>query len=73
MNTAEAKAYRERWREIEEIERQEAQAATLQERWRQLNALKGPAARLRITRKEDEGELETFFRWATLENKYAPA
>ena len=34
MNKADAIAYRERWREVERIERLEAQLATIQDRWR---------------------------------------
>lgn len=71
MNAAEARAYRERWREVAEIERREAQAATIQERWRQLNALKQRAARLGITRKDDQGEAELFSLWASLKTAHA--
>jgi len=73
MNAAEARAYRERWRDVAEIERREAQAATIQDRWRQLNALKQRAARLGIARKDDEGEIEIFYLWASLRITYAPA
>ena len=66
MNIADARAYRERWREVAKIESQEAQALTIQERWLKLNALKGRAARLGITRKKDEGEMEIFLLWAKL-------
>ena len=73
MNATEARAYRERWREVAEIERREAQAATIQDRWRQLNALKRRVARLGITRKGDEGEMEIFLLWAKLRIAHAPA
>lgn len=64
-------AYRERWREVERIERLEAQSATIQERWRQLNALKRRATRLGIRPKEDDSEMEVFLLWANLRKKYA--
>ncbi|MFN2153001.1 MAG: hypothetical protein ACK2T5_15455, partial [Anaerolineales bacterium] len=68
---ADAIAYRERWREVERIERLEAQSATIQDRWRQLNAVKRRATRLGITPKGDDGEMEIFLLWANLRKKYA--
>jgi hypothetical protein len=73
MDKADAIAYRERWREVERIERLEAQSATIQDRWRQLNAAKKRATRLGITRKEDDGEMDIFLLWADLRKKYAAA
>lgn len=72
MNAREARAYRERWRKVNEIERQEAQTATIQERWRQLNAIKERAARLEITRKGDDSEAKIFSLWAKLRIAHAP-
>jgi hypothetical protein len=71
MDKADAIAYRERWREVERIERLEAQSATIQDRWRQLNAVKRRATRLGITPKGDDGEMEIFLLWANLRKKYA--
>ena len=71
MNAAEARAYRDRWREVAEIERRAAQAASLQDRWRQLNAIKRRATRLGITPKEDAGEAEIFLLWASLRTAHA--
>ena len=73
MEKADAIAYRERWREVEQVERLETQSATIQDRWRQLNAVKRRANRLGITRKEDDGEMEIFLRWANLRKKHATA
>jgi hypothetical protein len=73
MDKTDAIAYRERWREVEQIERLEAQSITIQDRWRQLNMIKSRAIRLGITRKEDEGEMEIFLLWANLRKKYAVA
>ena len=70
MDASEARAYIERWQAVEEIERQEAQAATIQDRWRQLNALRRRAARLGIQRAGDDGEMEIFSLWANLKAKY---
>ncbi len=71
MDKADAIAYRERWREVERIERLEAQSATIQDRWRQLNAVKRRATRLGITPKEDDSEMEIFLLWASLRKQYA--
>jgi len=71
MDKADAIAFRERWRDVERIERIEAQSATIQDRWRQLNAVKQRATRLGITRKEDDSEMKIFLIWANLRKKYA--
>jgi len=73
MDKADAIAFRERWRDVEQIERIEAQSATIQDRWRQLNAVKRRATRLGITRKEDDSEMKIFLIWANLRKKYATA
>ena len=73
MDSVDARSYLERWREVERVERLEAQTATIQDRWRQLNALKIRAARLGITRKGDEGEMEIFLLWANLRMSHASA
>ena len=71
MDSADARAYLERWRDVERVERLEAQTTTIQDRWRQLNALKLRAARLGIERKGDEGEMEIFLMWANLRTAHA--
>ncbi len=67
MNSADARAYVERWQEVEKIELLEAQAATIQDRWRQLNAICRIAARLGLLEKlEDNQEEVVWQRWAAL-------
>ncbi|MEW6405186.1 MAG: hypothetical protein AB1649_25615 [Chloroflexota bacterium] len=67
MNAAEARAYRERWREVAEIERREAQSATVQDRWRQLNAVFGMAQSLGLLEKLAADQEETIWqRWVVL-------
>lgn len=73
MDAIDARAYLERWRDVERVERLEAQTTTIQDRWRQLNALKMRAARLGITRKGDEGEMDIFLLWANLRMAHASA
>lgn len=70
MDKADAVAFRERWRDVERIERMETQSATIQDRWRQLNAVKMRAIRLGIRQKEDDSEMRIFLIWANLRKKY---
>ena len=60
------KFYRERWKAVEEIERQELRASTVQTNWRQLNSILRRSLRLGITRGDDDGEMEIFKRWTIL-------
>ena len=60
------KLYRERWKAVEEIERQELRAMPLEEHWRQINSLFRFALDLGLTRGDDDGEMEVFMRWAKL-------
>jgi hypothetical protein len=73
MDKAEAVAFRERWRDVERIERMEAQSITIQDRWRQLNAVKRRATRLGITQKDDDSEMKIFLVWANLRKKHDTA
>ena len=67
MNAAEAKAYKERWKEVREIERQEAQANTFQERWSKLNAIFNLALGLGLLENLPPDQEELIWqRWATL-------
>jgi hypothetical protein len=70
MDASEAKAYVQRWEAIAEIEQQEQQSRSVTENWRQLNMIKRRAARLGITREDDEGEMSLFLLWARLKTKY---
>lgn len=72
METSDARAYIERWKAITEVKQQELQAASLAEKWRQLNNIKQRAARLGITRGNDDGEMELFLLWGGLRAQYDP-
>jgi hypothetical protein len=61
---------RDRWKAVEEIERQELRAMTLDEHWRKLNAIVRFAIETGIKRDDDDGEMEVFQRWAKLKDKY---
>jgi len=59
------KFYRERWKAVEEIERQELRAMSIEKHWRQINNLARFAIEHGLTR-GDDGEMEVFLRWAKL-------
>ena len=69
MDTA-LKAYRARWRAVEEIEQQELRNTTLESRWQQLNAIIGIAIGLGIYQ-SDEDDIEVIQRWAKIKEKAA--
>lgn len=71
MNNDEIRFHlRDRWKAVEEIERQELRASTIQENWKQLNSIMRRAIRLHLLNKSDNGEMEVFQRWAKLKEKY---
>ena len=60
------KLYRERWKAVEEIERQELRAMSIEKHWKQINTLIRFAIENGLTRDEDNSEMEVFIRWAKL-------
>jgi len=58
--------YRERWKAVEEIERQELRAMSVEKHWMQINNLFRFAIENGLTRGNDDGEMEVFLRWARL-------
>jgi hypothetical protein len=58
--------YRERWKAVEEIERQELRAISLEDQWRQINSLFQFALGLGLSRGDNDGEMDMFFLWAKL-------
>jgi len=60
------KFYRERWKAVEEIERQELRAMPIEKHWKQINSLIRFALENGLTRDNDDNEMEVFFRWAKL-------
>jgi len=60
------KMYRERWKAVEEIERQELRDLSLDEHWKQINSLFQFALGVGLTRDDDDGEKDVFLRWAKL-------
>jgi len=60
------KFYRERWKAVEEIERQELRAMSVEKHWRQINTLIQFALENGLMRGNDDNEMEVFSRWAKL-------
>ncbi len=67
------KSYRERWKAVEDIERQELRASSVRTNWRQLNYILCRSIRIGMVRGDDDGEMEIFNRWAALRRKYESA
>jgi hypothetical protein len=71
MNAEEMRFHlRDRWKAVEEIERQELRASTVKQNWQKLNAIMLRAQRLNLSRGNDDNEMEVFLRWAKLKENY---
>jgi hypothetical protein len=69
MDVGDVRFYRERWKAVEEIERQELRAMTVEEHWHRLNAI----VRFAIETGMDQGkedEMEIYLRWAEIKAQY---
>lgn len=61
------KAYRDRWKIVEQVERQELRTASIDLRWQQLNSILRLAKGLDLHSVHDEDqEMEVYQRWAKL-------
>ena len=71
MNKAEIIYHlRDRWKEVEEIQRQELRATTVRQNWIKLNQVMLRAKLLNLARGDNDNEMEVFQRWARLKEKY---
>ena len=70
MEVGDIRFYKERWKAVEEIERQELRAMTLEDHWRKLNAIVRFAIEMGMKRDDDDGEMEVFLRWAKIKAQY---
>ena len=70
MEVGDIRFYKERWKAVEEIEREELRAMTLEDHWRKLNAIVRFAIEAGMQREEDDGEMEIFLRWAKIKAQY---
>jgi len=66
MEVGDIRSYKERWKAVEEVERQELRSMSLDEHWRKLNAIVRFALESGMKRDDDDGEMEIFLRWAKL-------
>ena len=67
MNKQEIRFHlRDRWKAVEEIEREELRAMSLEEHWRKLNAIVRFAIETGMKRDDDDGEMDVLLRWAKL-------
>jgi hypothetical protein len=67
MNSEEIRFHlRDRWKAVEEIERQELRAMSLDEHWTKLNAIVRFALETGMKHEGDDGEMEVMLRWAKL-------
>lgn len=70
MEVGDIRFYKERWKAVEEIERQELRALTPKCNWKHLNSIMRRAKRLGIRRGDDDREMEVFQRWAKIRKYY---
>lgn len=70
MEVGDIRFYKERWKAVEEIERQELRALTPRRNWKHLNSIMRRAKRLGINQKSDNGEMEVFNRWSKIRRHY---
>ncbi len=70
MEVGDIRLYKERWKAVEEIERQELRAMTLEEHWRRLNAIVRFAMEMGMEDNEDDSEMEVILRWAEIKARY---
>ena len=68
MEVGDIRSYKERWKAVEEIERQELRSMSLDEHWQKLNAIVHFAIETGMKRDDDDGEMEIFLRWAKLKS-----
>jgi len=73
VNPDDVRFYRDRWKAVEEIERQELRASTPHSNWKQLNAIVRRSMRLGLMRGDNGDEMSVFLRWAKIKEKYEQA
>jgi len=66
MEADNIRLYKDRWKAVEEIERQELHAMTLEEHWWRLNAIVRFAIEMGMEENKDHSEIEVFLWWAEI-------
>jgi hypothetical protein len=69
MNTEEARLFKDRWKAVEEMERQELRALPLGIRLQQMDSIRRLAKGLGLSLEPDESEFTVFTRWAGLKQR----
>jgi len=64
------KSYRERWKAVEEFEREELRSLTMEMRLQQMITIWRIARGLAFSFEPDDSEMEVFTRWAKLKDLY---
>jgi hypothetical protein len=70
MEVGDIRFYKERWKAVEEIERQELRAMTLEEHWQKLNAIVRFAIETGMEHDDHDDEMPIFQRWAKIKAQY---
>jgi len=70
MQVGNIRLYKDRWKAVEEIERQELRAMSFEDHWRKLNARVRFALGTGMEIKRDNSEMEVFSRWSKLKSTY---
>ncbi len=70
MQVGNIRLYKDRWKAVEEIERQELRALTPKRNWKKLNAIVRFALGTGMEIKRDNSEMEVFSRWSKLKSTY---
>lgn len=70
MEVGNIRLYKDRWKAVDEIRRQELRAMTPDEHWRRLNAIVRFAIETGMENNKDKSETEVFLRWAKLKVLY---
>ncbi|MBI3168746.1 MAG: hypothetical protein HYZ22_09730 [Chloroflexi bacterium] len=70
MEVGDIRFYKERWKAVEEIERQELRAMSLEDHWRKINAIARFAIETGMQHEVDNSEMEIILRWAKIKEHY---
>ena len=70
MDVGNIRLYKDRWKAVEKVERQELRAMTLEDHWRKLNAIVRFAIESGMEFDRDESEMEVILRWAKLKTSH---
>ena len=66
MEVGNIRLYKDRWKAVDEIRRQNLRAMTPEEHWRKLNAIVRFAIETNMEVNKDNSEMDVFLRWTKL-------